>query len=222
MEFYAQTLYKADGYLHYVWLLVTCGYHDTSDRSSSIPSRSSFPSKKIDGQMLTKLHRIWFFLQISQLYFSCLGRSLIGSGFLCIASAKPGRSQELGSFRERRIPSCLFSSCSEKIWVDIWFYKTYSFCSAAVDGQPGAYNTRLMLIRGCHSRAFSFIHPRHWKSASCKDGAPGFLPLLGLWAALQFSKKKPQLCTLWLPLPWRHTAAFLNGKGQNVCGLAPN
>lgn len=154
--------------------------------------------------------------------FQLLGRSLIGSGFLCIASAKPGRSQELGSFRERRIPSCLFSSCSEKIWVDIWFYKTYGFCSAAVDGQPGAYNTRLMLIRGCHSRAFSFIHPRHWKSASCKDGAPGFLPLLGLWAALQFSKKKPQLCTLWLPLPWRHMAAFLNGKGQNVCGLAPN
>lgn len=33
----------------YVWLFVTCGYHDTSDRSRSIPSRSSFPSKKIDG-----------------------------------------------------------------------------------------------------------------------------------------------------------------------------
>lgn len=61
----------------------------------------------------------------------------------------------------------------------------------------------------------------HWKSASCKDGGPGFLALLGLWGSqLLFGLLKRshnvvfQLLISWFPLPWRRTFVFLNGKGQ--------
>lgn len=158
MKFYAQTWYKAHGY--------PAGYHGASDWSWCNSLKEQFSIKENWWvRCWPSYKRICFFPPISwlpQLLGEVLGAtSLVGSCFLCNASAKPERSQELGSLgRIRSQAAFFFFSCSGKTPMDVQFYETYGFCSGAVDGQLGAYNMWLSCSPGSfHSRAFSFIYP---------------------------------------------------------------
>lgn len=166
---FAQTWCKAHGY--------PCGFHDWS-QCKSLKGQFSIkenwwirccPSYK---RFCLSLPIIWF-------YHSCLGRlwePLVSLAPVSFAVHLPGQG-EARSW-EHWIPSCLFISCRGKAEVGSWCYKNYGFGA----GQLGTYSNRE------HSSgiATSGLFPStslHWKSASCKDGGPGFLALLGLWGS---------------------------------------
>lgn len=132
-------------------------------RANAIPSRNSFPLKKIDGSDADQVTREpAFSYQLADFITAACGG--IGTHWLhwllfplqctCQAREKPG----VGKIWEHLIPSCLFFPCSGKTRVDIWVYETYSFCSGAADGQLGAYNMRLSCSSGASTAG---LFPSH-------------------------------------------------------------
>jgi len=130
--------------------------------ADAIPSRSSFPLKKIDRSDADQGTRICSFLPISRLYHSCSRRcweplALLApvSSAMYLPSQGEARSWEALGASDPKLP---FFSCSGKTQVDVWLYETCGFCSGAVEGQLGAYSTRLSCSSGA---ATAGLFPSH-------------------------------------------------------------
>lgn len=127
--------------------------------------------------------RICFFLPVSQLSHSCLGRYWEPPAFLApvsFAVYQPNqgeaRSREALGWSAPKLT--FFFPSSGKTWEDIRCSEALSFCPGAADGHLGAYNTWPSHTAGASTAGLVLHTALCWNSASSNDGGPRVLALL--------------------------------------------